>query len=226
MDNNGQNIPLFEVDYDFDREHVTKMFKYPASKLFRIQNVLRYIVAPLSLVSGLIILFSYFFFRLDLIVVLYAGFMFILFSVLEFLRFPEMIARRIIKRDTGAKGSMRCHYTFDDTFVYLWSERGVNTSFTYEHITSFAEDAEAFIMTIDSINLLRVPKFMFTNGDPNRFADFIKSRMSGKGKVSVRTVISIIMMIFLIFTILVMFAVLFLMVFAKIIESGAVFNIA
>ena len=101
MDNNGQNVPLFEVDYIEDLEHVVKNFKYPASKLFRLHNILRYIAVPVYSIRGLIIVFSNFIFHLNQPFFVFFGIWLLICAALEFLNLPEIIARRVIKKETN-----------------------------------------------------------------------------------------------------------------------------
>ena len=215
---NNQDLSLFEVDYVFDRGHLTKMFKYPCSKLLRAQKVLAYIYVPVGFIFGFTVLLLCLRFRFSSNYALYMGLSIIciMAAILELFTFPEIKTLMTFGKTTGGKASMRCHYIFDNEKMFLWDETGETSSFTYDLVTSFGEDAEAFSMMIKNKYVLRVPKYAFTKGDPSRFSALILSRMSKERKVSVSAVVNVIatsIMIFISVTILLL-ALLYMLMYA------------
>ena len=215
---NNQDLSLFEVDYVFDRGHLTKMFKYPCSKLLRAQNVLRYIYVPLGFICGFVVLLLCFRFRFssNYAVYMVLALTCILIAILEFFSIPEIKTLITFSKTTGGKKSMRCHYIFDNEKLFLWSDTGETSSFKYNLVTSFGEDAEAFSMMLSSRYVLRVPKYAFTKGDPSQFSSFILSHMSKERKVSANAVVNVIatsIMIFISVTILLL-ALLYMLMYA------------
>lgn len=215
MDNNEQKIIFFECDYVFDRDHLTLMFKNTCSKLLKMTNVIKYISGPLLLICAAVIIALNAVSNLSSYTFIYLSGIYIFMALYDILTLPGVRARLMINKITNGRGSMRCRNTFDSDMMTLCDDTGKKTAYSYNYITDFGEDTEAFNMMLGRKAVLRIPKNSFIYGNPAQFSAFIREKMSKENKINVMALIGNIMAIVLICLALFLILMLFMSILSK-----------
>ena len=195
MEENKEKNVYFECEFDVDRAHCRKTLSDPASALISISTVLHYVLAAASLITALVSLLTFAFYP-DTSVYLLLSFLCLLLCVICVLRFPPVRAAMYFRSIAHGKKSVQCRYVFDDDMIVGMTDGEIKNAYVYGNICAVKDAGDAFILRIEGVKIMRIPKSSFVYGDPDAFMSFILPRFKENNKYTPRFILSIAVLIF------------------------------